>query len=232
MVRLRQAHPMSARRGGGSFGMVVVLGLALQACAGATEATMLTVLPPRVAVADRAERLPLSGDNTTVEADISALASFTIRFSRVAGELVVSPSQPDRTLLDFTVDMHSASSSPAVVADIAMGDEFLDAAQYGQAIFSCRKLGKTAAGGHQLLGELELHGVRRALAIPAELSIQRCQIAMSVEFAINRRDFGVESDGSLDDVVADEVVVRVAARAQRSGVAGCEEASTPDQRGS
>ncbi|MBW2456188.1 MAG: YceI family protein [Deltaproteobacteria bacterium] len=212
---------MSMRRGMGSFGLVVALGLAVQACGGAAQATMLTVLPPRIEVAERAERLPLSGSNTTVEADISALASFTIRFSRVAGELVVSPSQPDRTLLDFTVDMHSASSSPEVVADIAMGDEFLDAAQYGQAVFASRKLGKTPEGGYQILGELELHGVRRALAIPAELTIEKCEVAMSVEFAINRRDFGVESDGSLDDVVADEVVVRIATRAPRNDVAGC-----------
>jgi len=199
----------------------VALGLAVQGC-GAAEATMLTVLPPRVEVTEQAERLPISGSNTVVEADVTAVASFTIAFSRVKGELVVSPSRPDRTLVDFTVDMGSASSTPEVVADIAMGDEFLDAGQYGEAVFASRKLEKTAEGGYRLLGEFELHGVRRALAIPAELTIGDCEVALSVAFAINRRDFGVESDGSLDGVVGDEVEVRIATRAQRPGVAGCQ----------
>lgn len=161
-----------------------------------------------VAVAEDAEHFVLTAANTRVEAEVSAGPTFTLSFARVSGTLDLLIADPTRSVLRVEVDMGSASSTPELVAEVAMSADFLHAALHPTAVFASRQVSSAAEGGYEMVGELTLRGVTRGLRTPVSLAISDCQIDMEVAFSFDRHTFGIENDGSLEGVVSDTVAVR------------------------
>ena len=161
-----------------------------------------------VAVAEDAEHFVLTAANTRVEAEVSAGPTFTLSFAKVSGTLDLLIADPTRSVLRVEVDMGSASSTPELVAEVAMSVEFLDAARHPTTVFASRQVSTTEDGAYEMVGELTLHGVTRGLRTPVSLVITNCQVDMDVAFSFDRHTFGIENDGSLESVVSDTVAVR------------------------
>lgn len=190
--------------------------LTLASCATATRAVTPASMPPPRALPRDARTIALGPQELKVEAEVSAMATYTIRFPRVAGTLVYSATDLEASRLEVAIDMSSLESSLAVVVDVASSSDFLDTARFPSARFTSHSLRK-AAGANELhvFGELELHGQRRPVQVPAVFREEPCTITVHTEFSLNRREYGIESDGSLDDVVDDDVAVRIDARVPR-----------------
>ena len=184
--------------------------LALPPLAGCSPpaATLVGKLPDPVKLSDAAESFTLGSHNTTAEAEVSAGATFTITFSKVAGTLKLDPSDPTRSELQVTVNMHSGSSTPEVVADIAMGPAFLNADAHPNAELRTRRFERRADSEYEALGELTLHGVTQGLRMPTEIEIDDCHIRVLVAFSFDRHAFEIQTEGSLETLVSDTVAVR------------------------
>lgn len=202
---------MSAPRLGAP--LVVAL-LSVSACS-PPKAAMVAELPAAVDVGQSATRYALDGDNATLEAEVSAGPTFTITFSELSGELVMLGDDPTKSTLTLSVSMRRASSTPEVVADIAMGPDFLDAATYPTAEFASRQITRAGGDGFEVLGELTLHGITRGLRTPATIEVTKCEIAAEIAFSFDRHAFGIETEGSLEDIVSDTVAVRITAAIDR-----------------
>ncbi|HTJ82010.1 MAG TPA: YceI family protein [Polyangiaceae bacterium] len=195
-------------------GALLVTG-ALAGCSSAAMANLGVTAPPGVEADPNAEHYVLGPSQASIEADVSAGASYTLRFARQKGTLVVSPRRPEATSVDVIVDTNSAESSLGVVADIAK-DQFLHTAQFPVARFTSSSLRKRPDGEYDLYGDLELCGTKKSLVVQATIAVDPCRIAVNSEFSIDRRIFGAVSDGSLDGIVSDTVVVRIQADVKRS----------------
>ena len=190
--------------------------LLLASCSAATRAITPASMPAPRAVPRDARTIALGPRELRVEAEVSAMASYTLRFPRVQGTLVYSPSDLEASRFEIVIDMASLESSLGVVVEVATSPDFLDTGRFPSARFTTHAL-RRGAGARELdvFGELELHGQRRPVQVPAIVTEDACTISVHTEFALNRREYGIESDGSLDDVVDDDVAVRIDARVPR-----------------
>jgi len=65
-------------------------------------------------------------------------------------------------------------------------------------------------------GNLELHGVTKSITFPATITVQGDTVAVKAEFAINRKDFGIVYPGKPDDLIKDDVLLRLNISAKKS----------------
>ncbi|HSN97234.1 MAG TPA: YceI family protein [Candidatus Nanopelagicales bacterium] len=178
--------------------------------------------PPRAAPAGAVESYRLGPDNTRVEAQVTALGDYTIGFTRLEGRLELRPAALEDTSVQVVVDTRSLEALP-LVEGVARSPSFLDVERFPEARFSSRRLTAGDAGRYRLVGELELHGVRRPVAVPAEVVVDACIVHVRSEFSIARRDYCIRGEGALGDIIGDDVVLRIESRLVRaSAPPGCE----------
>jgi polyisoprenoid-binding protein YceI len=58
-------------------------------------------------------------------------------------------------------------------------------------------------------GNLELHGVTKSITFPATITVQGDAVTVKADFAINRKDFGIVYPGKPDDLIKDEVLLKL-----------------------
>ena len=63
--------------------------------------------------------------------------------------------------------------------------------------------------GYEVTGNLELHGVTKSITFPATIVVEDGRITAEAEFFIRRTDFGILYPGKPDDLIRDEVVIRL-----------------------
>ena len=117
---------------------------------------------------DIAEHYDLGPEEASIEADVSAAASYTISFARQHGKLVLAPQKPEASTIEVVVDTTSAEASWDLVAEIA-ANEFLHVSSFPEARFVSRALRKRQDGAYDLFGELELHGTKKNVVVPATI---------------------------------------------------------------
>jgi polyisoprenoid-binding protein YceI len=184
----------------------------LGGCGGAADAQLVTRAPARVQPDGGLERYRLGPREVSLEAEVSAGASQTLRFGDLAGTLQLAPTRPEASSLELVVDIGSATSTIGAVADIAKA-RFLHADRYPEARVTTRSLRRAAAeADHDLVlyVDFTLHGTTRTLAVPADVQVTACRARLDCAFTFQRSDFGVVDDGNLEALVSDGVEIRVA----------------------
>jgi len=58
-------------------------------------------------------------------------------------------------------------------------------------------------------GNLDLHGVTKIITFPAEIHIADVAVTVKAEFAINRKDFNINYPGKPNDLIRDNVVIKL-----------------------
>ena len=58
-------------------------------------------------------------------------------------------------------------------------------------------------------GNLDLHGVTKQISFPAAIEIDADEIRASSEFAIKRFDFDIVYPGKAEDLIRDDVLVKL-----------------------
>ena len=108
------------------------------------------------------------------------------------------------------------SDGPRLTAHLKKPD-FLDAATYPTATFASTEVKAGGDGGtHTVTGDLTIRGQTRRVSFPATIAVTAADVTANAEFVINRHDFGVEYPGKPDDLVQDNVVLKIAFVAPRS----------------
>jgi polyisoprenoid-binding protein YceI len=64
-------------------------------------------------------------------------------------------------------------------------------------------------------GNLTLHGVTKAITFPATIRVTPTGFEVDAEFTINRKDFGIVYAGQQDDLIRDDVVIKLNIRASK-----------------
>ena len=99
--------------------------------------------------------------------------------------------------------------------------DFFDVAKHPKSTFESTaiKPGSTDAKAkdatHTVTGNLMLHGVTKSIQFPVKLGVTPESATLDSEFFINRKDFGISYPGMTNDLIRDEVVIRLGVRAPR-----------------
>ncbi len=143
---------------------------------------------------------------------VSTLAGdYTLAFSRYRSEVHAARDNPARSRLWLQLDTRSLSANSKLVARAARSRAFLDVARFPRACFVTARVARDPDRPQAYLvrGVLRLHGVSRGLALPVRIARSGSHFVVFSKFPLDRRLFNIRAPGVLDDMVDDEVAVRL-----------------------
>src|ERR1700716_2318400 len=91
--------------------------------------------------------------------------------------------------------------------------DFFYVGAFPQATFELMSSEKLDGSKVKLTGNLTLHGVTKQISFPAELTVNGEQAALKAEFFIKRFHFGIKYPGKANDLIRDEVVIKLDVKA-------------------
>lgn len=175
---------------------------------------------PQTPAADAsAEKLPVTGDNSRIEfVGSKVTGSEGGRFEKFSGAVYLVDARPERSRVEIVIDMNSVATSSNGLAEHLKTADFFDAPKFPEATFNTTEIrpGGEKGATHTVTGNLDLHGVRKAVTFPATINVAPAAATLDAEFAINRKDFGIMYAGRADDLIRDEVVIKLHVRAPRA----------------
>jgi len=173
---------------------------------GATEAPKVEA-PPAAA----ARTLKADPAASTIDFVGSKLTGdHTGSFKAFTGEATVEGTTPKS--VRFTIETGSVTSDDEKLTGHLKSPDFFDVEKYPKAEFASTAIvAKTAAGGatHEVTGDLDLHGEKKSITFPAALTVDERSAKGTAEFKINRKDFKIVYPGMPDDLIKDEVLLKI-----------------------
>ncbi len=138
-------------------------------------------------------------------------------FQKFNGQIDHVENDPTKGRVNITIDMSSVNTDTAKLTEHLKTPDFFDVAKFPQAQFVSTeiKAGGEKGASHTITGNLTLHGVTKAISFPATITVTPDTATVDSNFAINRKDFGVNFAGATDDLIRDDVVLKFTIRATK-----------------
>ena len=138
-------------------------------------------------------------------------------FKTFTGDLTVDGGNV--TALNFDVDTTSLWSDNDMLTGHLKGEDFFDVAKFPKATFKATKVEAKAEGKntHVITGEMDLHGVKKTIAFPAAVTVADDKVTANTEFTLKRFDFGINYKGKANDLIKDDVLLKIKFEAPKKG---------------
>ena len=163
------------------------------------------------------EKYLVSSDTSKIEFTASQVtASHHGSFGKFSGSVDFA-GQPEKSRESITIDTSSVSTdTPELTAHLKTPD-FFDVAKFPEATFVSteKKPGGDKGATHTVTGNLQLHGVTKAITFPASITVSPGAINVESTFSINRKDFGINYAGVANNLIRDEVVLMLHVKASK-----------------
>lgn len=138
-------------------------------------------------------------------------------FKAFKGAIDLVGDKAETSKVIFEVDMKSVfSDADGLTKHLQTGD-FFEVEKYPKASFASTKIAPEAgkADTFTVTGDLEMRGVKKSITFPATIKIANGAAEVKSEFSINRKDFGIVYAGKADDLIRDDVVIRLDIKAAK-----------------
>ncbi|MCB9781241.1 MAG: YceI family protein [Alphaproteobacteria bacterium] len=114
--------------------------------------------------------------------------------------------------IDVEIDTASVFSDSDKLTGHLKDADFFDVAQFATATFksSAVEPAQGDGGTHKITGVLDFHGVENQLTFPADIQFMPDGSAkLAAEFTIDRQEWGVMYPGKAEDLIKNEVLVKL-----------------------
>jgi polyisoprenoid-binding protein YceI len=110
------------------------------------------------------------------------------------------------------IDMNSTWSDNEKLTGHLKAPDFFDVAKFPKATFVSTEItpGGEKDATHTVTGNFTLHGVTKSIKFPARIAVSDGSAKVDSEFFINRKDFGIVYPGQANNLIRDEVVIKLA----------------------
>jgi len=115
-------------------------------------------------------------------------------FKTFKGTLAFDEKNLDASRFDVAIDVASINTGNGLQNKHAKSDEWFDAAKFPQIKYTSKKIMKVAAG-YQATGDLEIHGVKKEVAILFTFQNKGASGVFTGTFNVNRNDFHIGTPG-------------------------------------
>lgn len=112
------------------------------------------------------------------------------------------------------IDMNSVYTDNPDLTDHLKSDDFFDTAKFAEASFVSTAIVKKD-DAFEVTGNLTLHGVTKGITFPAKITLGADEVSVAADFAINRKDFGIVYAGKPDNLIADNVALKLDLHARK-----------------
>jgi polyisoprenoid-binding protein YceI len=142
------------------------------------------------------------------------------KFNTFSGKVDVVDGDATKSSATVEIDLASVSADSPKLTGHLKSPDFFDVAKFPKATFKTTQI-KAKAGGeggatHTVTGNLDLHGVTKAITFPATIKTSTDAVQINAEFAINRKDFQIVYPGMANDLIKDEVLLKLKLDAKKS----------------
>lgn len=134
------------------------------------------------------------------------------KFNDFDGSIEYAAATPQR--VSFTMDLGSLQTDEPKLDTHLKTPDFFDVAQYPTATFTSTSLTPAPPGApegttHILSGTLNMHGVTKEVTIPVMAQQSTEGVRATSDFTINRHDWGISYKGMADDLIKDDVRIKL-----------------------
>ena len=138
-------------------------------------------------------------------------------FTKFTGAIDLVEGKPEKSSVTVAIDLSSVDAKIGKLTEHLKSPDFFDVTKYPQATFASSEIksGGEKGASHTVTGTLDLHGVKKTVTFPATIKVEADAVSVAGEFAINRKDFGIVYAGKADDLIRDEVVLKLSVKAPR-----------------
>jgi polyisoprenoid-binding protein YceI len=138
-------------------------------------------------------------------------------FKSFRGHISVLDQKPDASSVIVDIEAGSLfTDNDRLVAHLKSAD-FFDAEHFPKVSFTSTSIraGGEKGASHTVTGNLTLHGVTKSITFPATIKTTDGSVDADAEFAINRKEFGLAYTGKADDLIRDDVVIKLTIRSRK-----------------
>ncbi len=109
---------------------------------------------------------------------------------------------------EIRINMKSTFTDTSRLTGHLKSPDFFDVEKFPLSTFTATSIEPEGASS-KVTGNLTLHGVTKSISFPATIAVAADTLTVKAEFAINRKDFGIVYAGKTDDLIRDNVVIRL-----------------------
>lgn len=164
------------------------------------------------------ETLAITPDNSKIEfVGSKVTGSHNGSFKQFNGTIDLVKDSLEKSRVTVDIDTTSIVTDTDRLTAHLKTPDFFDVAKHPKANFTSTKIEPATTPGatHTVTGNLEMHGVKKSISFPATILVAPDAASVNAEFAINRKDFGINYAGKADDLIRDEVVMKLTIKAPR-----------------
>jgi len=139
------------------------------------------------------------------------------KFGKFEGSITLVGGKAEGGKIMISVEVDSVKTNEEKLDGHLKSGDFFDAARFPKATFTSTeiKAGGDKGATHTVTGELDLHGVKKTISFPATITVAADAVTGTAEFSINRKDFGIVYAGKADDLIRDDVLLKLSLKAPR-----------------
>lgn len=172
---------------------------------------------PETAKPANAESLPITPENSKIDFVAAKVTrSHNGSFKRFSGSIDLVNNSAEQSRVTIDIEANSVETDTPDLTRHLQTPDFFDVAKFPKATFTSTKIEPATSGGtHNITGNFELHGIKKAVTFPATIQIAADKVTVNAEFAIDRKDWGLVYPGKADDLIRDGVVIKLNVNAPR-----------------
>lgn len=124
---------------------------------------------------------------------------------------------PEKSRVAINIDSSSIETDTPDLTKHLKTADFFDVAKYPDAKFESTQIrtGGDKGATHTVTGNLTMHGVTKSVTFPATITVSPSVITVESNFAINRKDFGINYAGAADNLIRDDVLLTLHVKATK-----------------
>lgn len=136
-------------------------------------------------------------------------------FKAFSGTVEATAGKLEGAKVDVEIDMASIFTDTERLTGHLKSADFFEVEKFPKSRFTSTSITRNDDGTSTVTGNLTLHGVTKQISFPARISVEGDTATAKAEFGINRKDFGIVYPGKPDDLIKDEVLLKLDVSAKR-----------------
>lgn len=138
------------------------------------------------------------------------------QFKSYTGTFNLDPTDFTKSSVEGEIDVASIDTNNPDRDNHLRTNDFFDVANHPKATFTSTKVERAADGKSTVTGNLTMKGQTKQISFPAVTTVEGDTVSATAEFAINRKDFNIVYAGKADDLIRDDVLVKLMIKAKKA----------------
>jgi polyisoprenoid-binding protein YceI len=154
-------------------------------------------------------------NHTAAQFSVRHMGISTVRgaFTKVSGTTQYDPSNPNKTLVDATIDAASVDTRVTMRDNDLRSSNYFDVEKYPTITFKSKSVQTAGTGKLKIIGDLTIHGTTKEVVLdvdgpsaPVTDPRGNSHVGASASTTVNRNDFGV---GGASSMVGDDITITI-----------------------